>query len=116
MKKYLFTVLLFAVFCSFAQESAKREEKLALSLAQYPAVIAEFGKHKLLKKEVIKLVVKKYPDFENYSFDEIDRVCESMQQYALNISELPFTSLAKPNHSIILSAINVALFCISSIS
>ena len=76
MKKYLFIVLLFAVFCSFAQESAKREEKLALSLAQYPAVIAEFGKHKLLKKEVIKLVVKKHPDFENYSFDELKDVVE----------------------------------------
>ena len=31
---------------------------------------------------------------ENYSFDDIDRVCESIQQYSLNISELPFVTLS----------------------
>ena len=51
MRKCLFIILFFAVFCSFADENAKREEKLALSLSQYPAVIAEFGNHKLLKKD-----------------------------------------------------------------
>ena len=27
---------------------------------------------------------------ENYSFNDIDRVCESLQQYKLNVNSLPF--------------------------
>lgn len=29
---------------------------------------------------------------ENYSFDDIDRVCESLQQYQINVSKLPFNT------------------------
>lgn len=36
---------------------------------------------------------------ENYSFDEIDRVCESMKSYRVNMSRLPFeTSTLKKNN------------------
>lgn len=68
-------------------------------------------------KRIAKRAVEKYIDIkanvlgvdpatisnrlsENYSFDEIDRVCESMQQYALNINELPFSSLTKSNKQV----------------
>ena len=29
---------------------------------------------------------------ENYSFNDIDRVCEGLQQYKLNINSLPFST------------------------
>ena len=79
MKKYLFIVLvLFAVFCNAQTAEAEREKKLALSFAGYPSVMAEFGKHKLLKKDIIKLVIAKHPDFEKYSFDELKDVTEQI--------------------------------------
>ena len=79
MKKYLFIVLvLFAVFCNAQTAEAEREKKLALSFAGYPSVMAEFGKHKLFKKDIIKLVIAKHPDFEKYSFDELKDVTEQI--------------------------------------
>ena len=79
MKKYLFIVLvLFAIFCNAQTAEAEREKKLALSFAGYPSVMAEFGKHKLLKKDIIKLVLAKHPDFEKYSFDELKDVTEQI--------------------------------------
>ena len=79
MKKYLFTIfILIAVFCNAQTAEAEREKKLALSFAGYPSVMAEFGKHKLLKKDIIKLVIAKHPDFEKYSFDELKDVTEQI--------------------------------------
>lgn len=34
---------------------------------------------------------------ENYSFNDIDSVCESLQEYKLNMSKLPFSTFGNPN-------------------
>lgn len=86
MKKSLSIVLVLLCFAVFAQkkelsESVRREKKLALSLAKHPEVMAQFGTHKLTKKDVIKLVIAKHPDFEEYSFEELtDAVQQVMDE------------------------------------
>ncbi len=77
MKKIFCITLFFVCLWGSTQtrkvnETARREEKLALSLDKCPAVAAEFGTHKITKKELIKLVIAKHPDFEDYSFEELE--------------------------------------------
>ena len=108
MKKYLLIVfVLLAVFCN-AQETdtaTESEKKLALSFSGTPAVMAEFGKHKLLKKDIIKLVLAKHPDFENYSFDELKDVTEQIideQIYFILLADFLAAEGFAPSHKMTL--------------
>ena len=92
MKKYLILLLTACVFMLHGaeiknQEKVRREKKLALSLAKYPDTVVSFANHKLTKKDVVALILKHHPDFEEYSFDElmdaVKRVIDEKIYYTL---------------------------------
>lgn len=106
---------------SFEKEYSVLEEKLEDAKKdasiKYSEYSAKLSKEKSLTekyKKIAKRAVEKYIGVqaniigvkpseienklsENYSFDDIDRVCESLKEYKLNISKLPFNTTTETN-------------------
>lgn len=94
MKKFFSFFLFILLSAAVAGENAdaerrRREGKLALSLGKYPEVMVEFGKYRITKKDVVRLIIEKHPDFEEYSYDEL---MDTVQQ--VTDEKIYFTVLA----------------------
>lgn len=77
MKKvllFLFAVNLCALLCAQQKtdEQQRREKKLLQTFSGYPDVPVTFGKHQLTKKDIVRLLLEKHPDFEDYSYPELN--------------------------------------------
>ena len=75
MKIYTIFFLLLSTFMLIAEkpvsEQQRREKKLMQTLSALPHEIVVFNKHKITKSDVTKMILQQHPDFEDYSFDEL---------------------------------------------
>lgn len=76
MKK-LFCLILLASACFVCgnnppvNETLRRTKKLETALSDMPDIMAEFGRHKITKSDIIKILLEQHPDFEDYSYTEL---------------------------------------------
>ena len=94
---------------SLKEELEETKKDASIKYSEYSAKLSKEKSITERYKKIAKRAVEKYIGVqatiigvkpsditnklsENYSFDDIDRVCEDLKEYKLNISKLPFNT------------------------
>ena len=94
----------------FKENYSRKIEQQNSLIEKYKGIAAK-SVNKYIDNQAVRLGVQpaeiknRLP--ESYSFSDIDRICEDLQEYKLNISNLPFTSNSRLNEDISFRAKNV---------
>lgn len=89
------------------EDFANKEQDYLIKMREYKTQIASLKESLIRTKKVASTAISRYIDLkarsigvpgsdiknrltENYSFKDIDRICDDLQEYQLNMSRLPF--------------------------